>query len=256
VEALAFSPDNKLLASGSNDTTINVWDLNTGGLVITLRGHIGGIWALAFSPDGRKLASGSNDRTIRLWGVSNWKPERTLTGHADSIKSIVFSPDGRTLASASHDKSVKIWRTSSGVERRTFKGHSSKVLDVAFSLDGRFLTSADANGQLKLWDVTKGKELKLASEPDKQEEYIETLALSGDARQAAWSVGDATIHVRETAAGGASRTLASHSAPVDSVAFSPDGRWFAMGGKGRTVSLWDIAAGRRLPHMNYQLVER
>jgi WD40 repeat protein len=105
VRSVAFSPDSRLLASGSWDNTVILWDVETR----TLRGHTAPVWSVAFSPDGRLLASGSLDNTIKLWDVETGQEVRTLSGHNDWVLSVAFSPDGRLLASASQDGTVRLW---------------------------------------------------------------------------------------------------------------------------------------------------
>ncbi|MXV75564.1 T9SS type A sorting domain-containing protein, partial [Candidatus Poribacteria bacterium] len=106
----AFSPDGTILASGSRDNTIHLWNANTGTHIRTLSGHTNWVMSVAFSPDGTILASGSRDNTIRLWGVDIGVHQATLTGHTESVSSVAFSPDGTTLASGSWDGTVLLWR--------------------------------------------------------------------------------------------------------------------------------------------------
>jgi len=112
VISVVFSPDGRLLASGSVDCTIKLWRVADGSLVRTLTGHTDFVTSVVFSPDGRLLASGSGDKTIKLWRVADGSLVRTLTGHTVPVNSVSFSPDGRLLASGSWDKTIKLWRVA------------------------------------------------------------------------------------------------------------------------------------------------
>lgn len=110
VNSVAISPPveaykyTSLLASGSDDKTIRLWNLNTKQAIATLYGHSHAVQSVAFSPDGQILATGSDDKTIKLWDINTSQEICTLSGHCHAVKSVSFSPDGKTLASASWDK--------------------------------------------------------------------------------------------------------------------------------------------------------
>ncbi|KAI7975374.1 hypothetical protein EIK77_004977 [Talaromyces pinophilus] len=139
VQAVAFSPDGKLVASGSSDRTAKLWDPATGTLRQTLEGHSDLVQAVAFSPDSKLVASGSSDRTVKLWDLATGTLRQTLEGHSDLVQAVAFSPDSKLVASGSSDMTVKLWDPATGTLRQTLKGHSGSVQEVAFSSDGKFL---------------------------------------------------------------------------------------------------------------------
>jgi WD40 repeat protein len=107
VTSMVFSPDGSRVASGSVDTTVRVWDAQTGQCQHTLEGHSSGVTRMVFSPDGSRAASGSVDTTVRVWDVQTGQCQHTLEGHSDGVISVVFSPDGSRVASGSWDKTVR-----------------------------------------------------------------------------------------------------------------------------------------------------
>ena len=156
VDSVSFSSDGKILATGSSDTTIKLWDVETGQEIRTLKGHNGHVYSASFSSDGKTLASGSEDTTIKLWNVETGKEIGTLKGHNDVVRSVSFSSDGKTLASGSKDKTIKLWNVETGKEIRTLTGHNSTVTSVSFSPDGKTLATGSSDGTIKLWNGEYG----------------------------------------------------------------------------------------------------
>src|SRR5439155_23184472 len=115
VTAAAFSPDSKLLASGSEDCTIRLWDVATGQPLSSPPRHTSWVSRVAVSPDGTRVATGSQDRTVRVWEAATGKPLLLLQDHSDGITGVAFSPDGQLLASSSyHDHVLRLWDLRTG----------------------------------------------------------------------------------------------------------------------------------------------
>nr|WP_169330798.1 WD40 repeat domain-containing protein [Fortiea contorta] len=112
VRSLVMSADAKILISGSRDTTIRIWHLETGELIRTLTGHREEVCAIALSPDEQIIASGSADKTIKLWHLKTGELLATFTGHTNTVTSLAFTASGEMLVSGSLDKTIKIWQRS------------------------------------------------------------------------------------------------------------------------------------------------
>jgi WD40 repeat protein len=241
VESVAISPDSKVLASGSDDKTIKLWDIATGAQLRSLEGHTSAVFSVAFSPDGKTLASSSDDKTIRLWNVATGAQLRALEGHTHDVRSVAFSPDGKTLASGSDDKTIKLWDVATGMQLRSLDGHSDRIFSVAFSPDGKTLASSSDDKTIRLWDVATGTQLRAL---EAHTSLVRSVAFSPDGKTLA-SSDDETIRLWDVATGTQLRALEGHTFIVNSVAFSPDGKTLASGGDTK-IKLWDIATSAQL----------
>jgi WD40 repeat protein/tRNA A-37 threonylcarbamoyl transferase component Bud32 len=192
VKGLAFSPDGRQLALAHWHRAVWVWDVATGRVLHTFRGHTDAVVDVAFSPDGRLLASASHDRTVRLWDLATGRLARTLTGHTSGVYALAFTPDGKRLASAGNDGTVRLWDPATGQELRVLRGHTSGVLGVAFSPDGKLLASAGNDWTVKLWDPETGAELRtLRGHTDR----VHRVAFSPDGRLLASASSDQTVRL-------------------------------------------------------------
>ena len=242
VGPVSFSPDGQVLASGSKDYTIKLWDVGSRREIATLEGHSDLVYSVSFSPDGKVLASGSDDKTIKLWDVGSRREIATLKGHSDAVGPVSFSPDGQVLASGSKDYTIKLWDVGSRREIATLKGHSTYVISVSFSPDGKVLASGSYDETIKLWDVGSRREIATLKSGD-----VISVSFSPDGKVlASGSYDNTMIKLWDVGSRREIATLKGHSDGVLSVPFSPDGQVLASGSMDETIKLWDVGSRREI----------
>src|SRR5262245_48260355 len=158
IASVAVSPDGKIVAVGTRNKLVKLWDLTSKTELKTLAGHDRDVNALAFSPDSKTLASGSADNTIKLWDVATGKELRTLRGHENFLASVAYSPDGKTLVTGAADGTVCTWDTKSGKQRSRFSPtpQGDAFVCLALSPDGKTIACA-GEATLRLWDASARK---------------------------------------------------------------------------------------------------
>jgi WD40 repeat protein len=218
VFALAFSPEGRHLAAGTNARPdyIKVYNSATGELEKALPGHRDAVLSLVYSADGSELLSGSYDNTARIWDVASGAELRLLRGHEWWVRSAEFSPDEKHIVTACEDGSVMVWddhERKTDRQRRnlspslTFLGHSGPVFAAAFTPDGNRIASAGYDGRILLW------------------------------KPVADSAGSGVKSTFDFA-------MEGHTAPIDALQFSADGETLVTGSYDNSVRLWDVKNGK------------
>lgn len=269
VTCVAFHPIFSSLASGSEDTTIKIWDWELGELERTVKGHTKAVLDVDYGGPrgGTLLASCSSDLTIKLWDPSEeYKNIRTLPGHDHSVSAVRFIPSGAAgaptsgnlLVSASRDKSLRIWDVTTGYCVKTLRSHVDWVRDVAPSFDGRWLLSAGNDQTARLWDASSGdvKATFLGHEhvieccifaPAAAYGYLATLAglkkppsASSSGEFLATGSRDKSIKIWDSR-GTLIKTLIGHDNWVRGLLFHPGGKYLLSVADDKTIRCWDLS---------------
>jgi WD40 repeat protein/tetratricopeptide (TPR) repeat protein len=255
VNSVAFSPDGTRLATGSVDKTAKVWDVRSGRTVFSIRAASNEVSSVCFSPDGTCLATAGIDGTapVKVWDAANGQELLALKDPRGSVGSVCFSPDGRRLAAVSpYDRMVRVWDARTGQELLNLKGHSGLVNGVAFSPDGQRLASASADGTARVWDARAGQDFVLLSGHTGP---VVSVAFSPDGQRLAAACArapfrsttpDDAVRVWNVRTGQEILAVRGHKAPVECLAFSPDGTHLATASTDRTAKVWDAKTGQVL----------
>jgi WD40 repeat protein/class 3 adenylate cyclase len=240
---LAFSPDGRLIA-GSPGTgveadpavqrSVPVWDLSTGALVATLKGHEKQVTAVEFDPSGRTIVTASDDETLRTWDTQTWEQQRVLdVGGEFGAYGLAFSPDGRwLLAGIGLESAVSVFDAGTMERVGELPGHADYIQDLAFDNDR--VVSASGDGTAKVWSLETLEELMTLRGHTGP---VNNVAMSPDGTRIATAGFDGTAKLWDAETGDELMTLFGHDRIVHTVAFSPDGRFLATASGDGTVML-------------------
>jgi WD40 repeat protein len=237
---VAFSRDGRLLALSDASGTITIRDTRNWQPLERLR-HPGGATAVAFGADGNEIFSAGYDGVVREWTRPGGRLIRSFEGGQGTVWTLDVSPDGKLLAAAGEDAVIRIWNLGDGGPPQILRGHSRNIWHIRFSPDGKQLASGSFDNSVRLWDVGSGRAIKKLTG---HTQAIVGLEYSPDGRLLATAADDSTIRLWRSTDGAALRTL-DNGRHVDTVEFSPDGKWIASGGHahGAVGTIWRQLTG-------------
>lgn len=237
--AIAYSPDGRLVASGSDN--IIVWDAATHAKLARFT-HRDLVTGLEFSPDSKQLLSSHGDGAILVWDLAEKEVTTNFAAHSGVVRTVSVALDGQLIASASEDRSIILWDATSGLKRGVLWGHDAPVAAAAFAADGRHIASSDIYGRAIWWDVAMRQPLRHFAPPRKKEDDLGfCIAISPDQKWMATTFGVYAV---------ADGRLVVDALPLRDImdqairgaAFSPDGRWLAGVASDGRIFLWEVGS--------------
>ena len=245
LNSLSWSPDSRVIAVGSSDSTVRIVDTFNGSEKFCLYGHVEPVLSVSFNNDGCRLASGSTDRTIRIWNAKDGTEIESLhlRGHTASINSVSFSTDGHYLASGSRDQTIRIWVLEKGAEIQKLEGHCSNIWSVNFRSKHYHLASSSDFQTIFIWDIKKGSVMQRL---DGHSGAVKSVCYSPNGYILASGSIDKTIRIWDLDTGNQLNKLIGHNDDILSVSFSPNGKFIASGSKDKSIRVWESETGNEL----------
>lgn len=236
VVTVGFSPDGAILASGSFDRTIKLWNPATFECLMTLQGHKSWVWHIAFHPNSQILASASYDKTIRFWDVETGKCLEILECGDKSPYRLAFSPNGQWLVSGGYKQCLKFWDVSSGSCMHTWSAHENRIWAVTFSHNNSYFASAGEDHNIAVWDVDSKQQIQVLKGHKKS---VLSVQFSQDDQYLFSSSADHTIKQWDLETGRCLQTLSGHEHWVSSIVTIADNDLFS-GSRDGTVKVWNL----------------
>ena len=248
VTAIAFSPDNHLLAVGCHDGTVSVRDLKSGQEIIQLESAGGSITTVAFGPDGTQLMAvagyirqGTGNTSITFWEVKTGRRISRYGGGTEHIRAAALDPDGRRYV-YTVDREIRCADSRTGEVIWKNQDAQGQLRTIAFSPDGRLLATGGEDGRVKLFDANTGLNQKLLGTHVGE---VRSASFSSEGRFLATSGDKPEVKLWDVARGELVRTVRGPTNIVETVAFSPDGSQIATGDHDGTVKVWDVEHDQR-----------
>lgn len=232
VQRVCFSHNGTMIASGSHDGTVKIWNVLTKELIHTFTGHSSYVLDVCFSPDDTVIASCGIDKTIKIWSVSNKVLLDTIPGN-DGIKSICFSPDGKIIM-FNNKGSIGRWNVQTGKVMSSLLGHTNNISCISVSPDNTMFALGSDNGI----EIHHDEKIHGIGIPK-----AHSICFSHDSTKIVSGHPDHTVKIIDVKKGEILRTLYGHTASVSSVCFSPDSKQVISGSDDKNIIIWDTETG-------------
>lgn len=241
VLGLDFSPDGKMLVAGDSDSTMRLWDVESGAEIRHQEGHTKKVTAVAYSPDGKVIATAGSDEEVHLWNPKTGTELQVIRVLTDT-RAIAFSPDSQLLAIGA-ENTIRLHMADGSAAIRELPGHTDKINAILFTHQGSWLVSAGADQTIRLWEIQSGKEI---TQFQGHTGAVQAISLSVDDTRLVSVGADNTMRLWDVATGQEILSFTGHVEELTSVAFSPDGKLVVTGGVDHTIRLWDVQTGTEL----------
>ena len=250
IDGVAIDSAGRLAFSSSNDSTLKVWDLQTGKVLRTLKVRTyddRGSYGVAVDSAGRLAVIASDDRTYKVWDLQTGKALHTFEGGSAYATrkpyGVAVDSAGRLAVTASWDDTLKVWDLQSGKELHTLKGHTQSVIGIAVDSAGRLAVTASWDRTLKVWDLQTGKELRTL---EGHTDSVNGVSVDSAGRLAVSASDDKTLKVWDLQTGKELRSLEGHTGHVNGVSVDSAGRLAVSASADKTLKVWDLQTGKEL----------
>jgi WD40 repeat protein len=239
VRSVTFNHEGTLVASGSEDKKIKIWDVRSGRCLKTFHGHTNNVWNVSFNHEGTLVASCSDDQTVRIWDIRSGQSKHIL--QEDSIPwSVAYTHNG-FLLSGYENGMIRVRNISQYTDVHMFQAHAGAVRSLALSDDGAILiSSCGEDATVKVWNM---QTFTCISELNGHTNYVKTTACRKDGVVVASGSDDYSVRVWNVQDGQCMHILTGHTNQVKSVRFSPDGMLLISCGEDEVIKIWDLTTG-------------
>ena len=243
VLSVVVSPNRQKIFTGAADSSIKVWDFDSGKELKKLSGHKKVVYALAISGNGATLVSGSFDCTIKIWDLDSYEVKETLYGHKNWVTGVLLTPNEEWVVSCSCDSTICVWDLATRKLLHTLTGHADHVRGIAVTPDGRHVVSGSHDRTVKLWSLDTFENVRTLSG---HTDTVYSVSVTPDGKHVISGSEDCTVNVWCLSTGEIFSSLAGHSAAVYCVTVTPDNTKIISSSGDRTIRVWSVVTGEEL----------